>query len=89
MKVKKMFISITIIISVVIGSLFFVENVTANRMLNVKVCSVARNINPSAMELACEGNFNQRTTITEMYAKGWRFVGSIVTGNGAQVILEK
>ncbi len=56
----------------------------------VKVCNVTKNFTPSVLEMACEGDLDNTTTLKEMYKMGWKFVGTSLSGSGGQVvILEK
>lgn len=56
----------------------------------VKVCDVLRNYDTSKLVIACGGDINKKTTLKKMYKKGWRFVGSSMSGSGgAVIILEK
>jgi len=53
----------------------------------VSVCNVLRNYSTGIMKIDCG---NGHTTLKKMYKKGWRFVGSALSGSGgAQLILEK
>ena len=70
-----------IVISVLFSNLFARE---------VKVCTVLRNYDVSTLVLACNGSFKDKTTLKEMYKKGWHFVGTSLSGSGGEVvILEK
>ena len=54
---------------------------------DVKTCDVLRNYDFGTMKIDCG---NGHTTLTAMYKKGWRFIGSAISGSGGgQVILEK
>lgn len=56
----------------------------------VKVCNVVRNYDISTLKLACEGNWDDQTTLKALYTKGWKYVGTAVGPAGGQVvILEK
>jgi len=56
----------------------------------VKVCTVTKSYTPSELVLACDGNWDSKITLKKMYKKGWRMVGSSMSGSGgAVIILEK
>ena len=56
----------------------------------VKVCNVLRSYGVSTLPIACEGDWDKKTTLTKMYKKGWRFIGSSTSDSGGTVvILEK
>ena len=78
---KKFFVGMILISGILFSNLFAKE---------VKVCSVLRNYHPSKLVLACNGSFEDKTTLKEMYKKGWYFVGTSLSGSGGEVvILEK
>ena len=53
----------------------------------VKTCTVLRNYDFGSMKIDCGAG---KTTLSEMYKIGWKFVGSSPSGSGGtQVILEK
>jgi len=56
----------------------------------VKVCNVTKSYGVSTLPMACEGNWDNKTTLKEMYKKGWKFIGTSMSGSGGTVvILEK
>jgi len=56
----------------------------------IKVCNVLRSYDVSTLPIACEGNFDKKTTLKKMYKKGWKFIGTSASGSGGTVvILEK
>ncbi len=78
---KNFFVGMVLISGILSNNLFARE---------VKVCSILRNYNPSKLVLACNGSFKDKTTLKEMYKKGWHFVGTSLSGSGGGVvILEK
>jgi hypothetical protein len=61
--------------------------VTGLYATQVQTCTVLRNYDFGSMKIDCGSG---HTTLSEMYSKGWKFVGSSASGaGGTQVILEK
>jgi len=100
---KKMFISVTIIAGVVIGSLFFVENVTAKRTSNIKqtICFSqnlsdvkfgSRHIGVATLgdNVTLNGGECNGRTLPQMNQAGWRLI-QVVTGlqEAFGMVLEK
>jgi len=67
-----------IVLSILFSNLFARE---------VKVCNVLRNYDVSKLVLACNGNYDDKTTLKEMYKKGWHFVGTSLSGSGGRVVI--
>ena len=40
-------------------------------------------------ELSCSGDYNGKTTMVELYKKGWRFAGDIAGANKFILVFEK
>ncbi len=56
----------------------------------VKVCNVLKSYDASTLPIACEGDWDEKTTLKKMYKKGWKFIGTSMSGSGGTVvILEK
>lgn len=53
----------------------------------VKVCNIARDYTPGRLVIVCSSDWKDKTTLKEMYKKGWHFVGSSLSGSGGGVVI--
>ena len=56
----------------------------ANKVIVCKTYSVS-----AKSELSCDGDFNGKITMVELYKRGWRFVGEITSPSRFILVLEK